>query len=1026
MKTFLFRALLSLTALAWLVAAPRQATAQTQGSIRGLVTDPSAAVVPGATVVASGNGVTRTAKSDGQGRYTLANVPPGAYSIRADASGFVTFTQSDINVSSGQANGFDIALQIAAEAQQVQVTDQAASSLSTDASSNVGAIVLKEADLEALPDDPDDLQADLEALAGPSAGPNGAQFFVDGFSGGQLPPKSSIREIRINSNPFSSEFDRPGFGRIEILTKPGTDSYHGQAFVNYGNKVFDSRNPFLTSAPPLYNYTLLTGNLGGPINKKSSFFIDYNRRDINENSLVNARYLNASLQEVPYNAAVVVPNRQWQISPRLDYAINANNTLVLRYNHTQSSNLTGVGGFTLPNQETQSYTKGNTVQITETAILGTKAVDETSFQFRDNHNNINNANGDPSVPGLNVNGSFMAGGAPYGLANGLAASNNDNLGFELRNFVTLAQGSHAIKIGFRARQNNQSILSTSNFNGSYTFNAPNTQNGVPACFAGTGITAPTSLDLYQQTEEMLSQGIPISTILAQGCGPSEFTLNGGIVYQPVRQFDLGAYVQDDWRFRPNLTINMGFRYETQNNIHDHFDPAPRIGFAWAPGAKGNKPSKTVIRGGYGIFFDRFDESNTLNTLRYNGSAEQNYLINTSNPGSAAALAYFAPSAATTCFTVTSGNCSTPVIPPASLLAAQNQVIYRVSSSYRAPYQSQMAVGVDRQLPGRTQLSVNFIDTRGVHVQRLRDINAPLDSNPLLRPFAGFGDIYQYESSGIFKQSQLVFSANSRLNSHFSLQGNYAYGHAHTNASGFPMDQYNDAQDWGRAPYDVRSRAVITGNIGLPWRISASPFMQMSSGSPFNITTGQTYNGDGIYNARPGFASASQCGLGLPSIKCTPFGNFNVDPGVGAQVIPFDYAEGPATFSVNLRLSRTWGWGERKGTDANRPRGGGGRGGPPGGGGGGRGGPPGGGFGGFGGGGGRGGGGFGGFGGGGNNNRYNVTATVSARNLLNHVNDGTPNGALNSPFFGQSLALAQGVGGGSAGNRKIELQVRFSF
>ena len=141
------------------------------------------------------------------------------------------------------------------EAQQVSVNDQSAAALSTDASSNVSALVLKEADIDALPDDPDDLQSDLEALAGPAAGPNGAQFFIDGFSGGQLPPKSSIREIRINSNPFSSEFDAPGFGRIEILTRPGTDNYHGQVYINYGNKIFDTRNPLLTTPQPAYNST---------------------------------------------------------------------------------------------------------------------------------------------------------------------------------------------------------------------------------------------------------------------------------------------------------------------------------------------------------------------------------------------------------------------------------------------------------------------------------------------------------------------------------------------------------------------------------------------------------------------------------------------------------------------------------------------------------------------------------------------------------------------------------------------------
>ncbi|MDE3196005.1 MAG: carboxypeptidase regulatory-like domain-containing protein, partial [Acidobacteriota bacterium] len=187
------------------VFAAISAQAQGVGTVHGSVTDPSAAVVPGATVEITGNGVSRSAKSDGQGKFTVT-IPPGKYSVRADAKGFVTFLEQDLNVSAGQATPLDIALQIATEAQEVSVNDQAAGQVNVDPSSNVGALVMKNEDLDSLPDDPDDLQSDLQALAGPAAGPNGAQFFVDGFSGGQLPPKSSIREIRINSNPFSSEF----------------------------------------------------------------------------------------------------------------------------------------------------------------------------------------------------------------------------------------------------------------------------------------------------------------------------------------------------------------------------------------------------------------------------------------------------------------------------------------------------------------------------------------------------------------------------------------------------------------------------------------------------------------------------------------------------------------------------------------------------------------------------------------------------------------------------------------------------
>ena len=976
--------------------------AQNAGTIRGVVTDPSAAVIPGATVIAAGNGVTRSVKTDGQGRYTVPNIPAGKYTMRVEAKGFVPFVKADLDVPATQATSLDAALQIATETQQVQVNDISAAHLSTDASSNVSALVLKEEDLEQLPDDPDDLQSDLEALAGPSAGPNGAQFFIDGFSGGQLPPKSSIREIRINSNPFSSEFDRPGFGRIEILTKPGTDNYHGTAFINYGNRIFDSRNPLLTTAPPGYSYELFNANVGGPINRKASFFLDFTRRNIDENALVVAQYVNGASPSavVPYNQAVLTPNLQWQINPRIDYQLNASNTLVVRYNHTASSSLGGVGAFTLPTQETQNFNKNNMVQITETMVIGTVAVDETRFQFRNNNSNTN-ANGNPSLPGIDVRGAFNSGGAPF-----TGANYSDNRGYELTNFITFTRGSHALKVGARMRQADLGTRSTQNFNGSWAFNAP--LPNVP-CLAGIG--KPTSLDLYQQTQILLSEGMSMQQVIDQGCGPSEFSLSSGIPAQSVGQFDLGAFVQDDWRIRPNLTLNAGLRYETQSNIRDHMDWAPRLGFAWAPGAKGRAASKTVVRGGYGFFFDRFGEANVLQALRFNGVAQTNYVITASDPAATAAFLAYCPQAPA-CLTA-------PGVPSLSSLAVQNQGIYTLDKSLQAPYMGQLAIGVDRQLPGRTQVSFNFVNTRGVHTLRERDINAPAlpgSDTAGIRPFAGTtvansnGDIYQYETSGIFKQTQLTVNANTRLNSRVQLQGYYVYGQAHTNANGFLTNPYAANQDWGRAPFDVRNRAFVGGTVGLPFRVQAAPFVIMSSGSPFNITTGQAFDGDGLFNARPAFGTC-----GASGVIATRFGCFNSNPAPGAAMIPINYGEGPAQFSVNLRLSRTWGWGEKV-TAAAPPRPGGGNGGGggrgPGGFGGGR---PG-----FGGGGGRGGGAP---GGGNTGKRYNLTATISARNAFNHVNLATPVGVLASPFFGESTAIN---GNSAAGNRKVEMQLRFQF
>jgi hypothetical protein len=346
-----------------------------------------------------------------------------------------------------------------------------------------------------------------------------------------------------------------------------------------------------------------------------------------------------------------------------------------------------------------------------------------------------------------------------------------------------------------------------------------------------------------------------------------------------------------------------------------------------------------------------------------------------------------------------------------------------------------------------------VNTRGVHVLRERDINAPLpqfyvpadpatgQSAVIVRPYPVNNDIYLYESSGIFKQMQFITNINTRVNSHISVQGYYVYGQAHSNTQGFPMNQYDTSLDWGRAQFDVRHRAFIGGNIGLPFAMVLAPFVTMSTGVPFNITTGGAFDGDGIYNLRPAFSTAPCPAVeGTGGIYCTPWGEFNIHPGPGDKYIPVNYGQGPNQFSVNFRLSRTWGWGERNTGGNQRPFGGGGPGGPGGFGGGdhGHGGPRGGGgFGGFGGGM-RGMGGFGGVGGSGK--KYNLTATISARNAFNHVNFGAPNGVITSPFFGESTSLAGGGGpggggggfggfggaGSAAGNRRIELQLRFTF
>lgn len=982
-------------------------SAQPPATVHGLVTDSSGAFVPGATVVVSGsNGTVKTMTTDSQGRYSLAGLPQGAYTVRVSATGFGLFEKTGVELSNAQNLNLDAQLTVALEKQEITVAaEDTQQKLNTDPANNVGALVLKGADLDTLSDDPDELESDLQALAGPAAGPNGGQIYIDGFSGGRLPPKESIREIRINSNPFAAEYDKLGFGRIEIFTKPGSDKFRGQAFFNFGDKVLNARNPFATTQPP-FQSRQFGGNLSGPLGKKASFFFDGEERDIDENALVVASILDANLNITPFNTALVTPIRRTTLSPRVDYQINATNTLSARYTYTtQSFGNQGVGQFTLPSRAYSTNNNEQSAQITETSVLNAHTINETRFQYLRVRND---QLGVSTTPTINVSGSFTDGGSPFGLN----YANNDS--YELQNYTSLTKNTHQIKFGVRLRGYREQSSSSNNYNGTFTFTGGNypvlsSANQIALDASGNPITTNLqSIQAYQQTQLLLRQGLTAAKVQALGYGPKQFTLTGGTPLAGVDQFDAGIFVQDDWRIRPNVTLSGGLRYEMQTNIGDKADLSPRIGVAWAPGgSKGAARPKMVVRGGFGIFYDRFSQDLTLNAERFNGSTEQQFFVN--NP------TFY------------------PVVPTVASLQSslQTQAVYQVDPHLRSPYILQSAIGIERQLPKNITLSLNYTNSRGSHQLMTRNINAPLpgtynvaDPTSGVRPYGNTaGNIYQYESAGVFKQNQLLTSVQARITPKFSMFGFYVFGKAESNTDGvgtFPSNSYDLHPEFSRAGFDVRHRAFIGGNISAPWGVTFFPFIILNSGMPFNVTTGRDLNGDGIFTDRPAFATD----LSRQSVIHTAFGVFDTNPIAGQTIVPRNYGQGPSNVSINLRMSRTWGFGERKSS------GDGGFGGGPGGGGGGPrggGGPPGGGNMGFGGP--RGGpGGM--FGGGASGKRYTLTASISARNLLNHVNYGLPVGDLSSPFFGQSTSIAGGFGpggpGGAAGNRKLELQVRFTF
>ncbi len=225
-------------------ANPPAAIASPVATIRGHIADQTGALIPGAQVeVTTADGKTvGTATADAGGAYSVTGLAAGSYIVKTTFSGFADFQSQPIAVAAGQIKRVDVAMAIEIAQQSVVVSDDSPT-VSVEAGANASSLVLKDKDLDALSDDPDELSNELQALAGPSAGPNGGQIYIDGFTGGQLPPKSAIREIRVNQNPFSAEFDKLGYGRIEILTKPGTDKLHGQVFVMGKRERVQYRQP---------------------------------------------------------------------------------------------------------------------------------------------------------------------------------------------------------------------------------------------------------------------------------------------------------------------------------------------------------------------------------------------------------------------------------------------------------------------------------------------------------------------------------------------------------------------------------------------------------------------------------------------------------------------------------------------------------------------------------------------------------------------------------------------------------------
>ncbi len=979
------------------------AYAQT-ATLRGQVFDQTGSIVPQASIILTDSrGKTTTALSSNEGSYTFSGLAPGKYKVQASAPNMAQEPIS-IELKPGAVTQ-RLELKVMAAQQELTVQENPGPVLSTDSSANASSLVLSGKDLDSLADDPENMSADLQALAGPAAGPDGSAMYIDGFSGGQLPPKDAIREIRVNQNPFSPEYDKLGYGRVDILTKPGTGQFHGGGYFNFGDSVWNSRNPYAAKKAPflLREYG---ATLGGPLRLENptSFFVAVDGAAIDDGAIINGSILAANTFTIvePYTEVFTIPQQRTRVNPRIDYQLTPNDTISLRYEIADADiRHSGVGGFNLDTTGVHNHGTDQTVQFSNVLTLGANALNETRLQYyRANISNVS----ENSAAQLDVMNAFIGGGAQVG------SSSNTLDSWEFQNYATIARGKHTVQFGARVRAATIDNRSPINFGGTFTFagrTAPELNSNNQPVLGASGqpvLTTISSIEAYRRTLLFQNAGLSAAQVRALGGGASQFTMTAGNPTLSVNQEDVGLFMGETWRARPNLTIDAGLRYEWQTNLHDKGDFAPRLGLAWAPAFKSGVSPRTILRAGFGLFYQRFDIVNVLTAERYNGSRQQSLVVG--NPE------FF------------------PSIPPASALGASQQTIEQLSPTLSAPYLMETAVGVERQLPAQTTLALTYVNTRGYRQFLTNDANAPLPGtyDPQVPgsgtyPLGVPNPVFLVESSGIYNQNELIANVNSKVGHAVSLFASYLYNHAMSNTDyssppqntdfnpaiaiqglgvgSFPANPWNLTGEYGSASTDIHHQVNVGGTIEVKGGLRLSPLFVADSGAPFNITVGQDLYGTTRFNGRPGIATDPS----RPGLVQTKYGLLDPNPTANEVILPRNYGRGTGIFMLNLRVSEVFSFGpaaegsvsaggRRQDTGL-----------------------------------------FGASQGQGvvkTGRRFSLAVGLVGRNLLNHNNPGPFIGDVTSSLFGQANQ-PYGVGslGGtgfseSANNRRLELQTRFTF
>jgi Carboxypeptidase regulatory-like domain/TonB dependent receptor len=745
------------------------AVASAQVTIIGTVVDPSGAAVPGAAVSLQAH----RAKTDDLGRFTMAGVMPGRYQVEVSAGHAFTRLHRTIDVTAApQPFVFQLALAAVQESVDVNADDVRPT---LDTSSNLDTTTIRGEALEQLPVFDQNLIGALSAFLDPAAvATSGTTIIVDGVevkSAGV--PKSAIEQISVNDDPYSAESNRPGRGRIEITTKPGSGQMRGSVNFTFRNASLATRNYFARVKPPEERQAA-EGMLTGPLGKgsSSSFMFTFSQQDDDAMSVVHAITPSGVVDQ---NFAA--PSTNTQLMGRVTHDWSEKHRVSLQLNWKRSANTgQGVGGVVLPQAGVNSETREEDLFFNVRSLLTPGRLNQFQLTLEFDQEPTTSLS---AAPGLIVRDAFVAGGAQSTIT-------RTESGGKFNDVFTVSHGKHLFKAGVQIPNLNRRVW------------RDQTNQGSTFSFA--------SLSDYEA-------GRPYAYVVQQGPGRVSLWWR-----------EYGAFVQDQVKLTKNLQASLGLRYDWQSAFHDTNNFAPRASVAWAP----HGDSKTIVRAGGGVFYDRSGVPAVANLMLHNGSTLRAYTI--LNP------TYPDPFAG------------------GVTLAGVPTNIMRLASDIQIPYSLQYSAAVERQLTKSASMSIGYRALRGHHLFRSVNANAPLPPDYTTVPDLTSGIIQEIRSDGRMRSDALELSMRGRSGEHWSGQLQYTLARTMNNTGGifwYPTNQYaRPDAEWGPADFDQRHRLNIIGTFTAGHWINLGVAAKFYSGMPYSETAGQDLFRTGLANARP--------------------------------------------------------------------------------------------------------------------------------------------------------------------------------